>query len=159
MLVDSHTFELLGTTLIKSAYSTAMDLPVWKNAVIVLLVSLTGHWFVQPILRLLWRKFYELPGAEESVGDKEIFEKKKFITATLGFVERLVFSGSWLIGGKEIILAILAIKAQPGLKEWSENKMLGRTQFNIWLIGNLLNVIVSVGLAEGLRELAKALWP
>ncbi|SRR5258706_9943814 len=124
------------------------------SAIIAPLVAgLVGQFPVQWLLNYLWRRFYALPGSEESVGTKDVYKATRLFITVLGFFERVVYSGSWLLGSPEIIAVILALKVTPSLKEWSENKMLGRAQFNIWLTGNLMNIIESVLIAEMVRAI------
>jgi len=101
----------------------------------------------------LWRKYRTLPGSEQQIGAKDIHNMVQPYITLLGILERMVYTGGWLLEAPEIIAVVLALKAAPSLKEWSETKIMGRALFNVWLIGNLISVIGSVLIAE-LTQLA-----
>jgi hypothetical protein len=126
-----------------------------KAIVAALAASLLGHVIVRKIMDYLWEKFLALPDAKKSVDPNNLFNEVKIFSKWLGVIERIVYAASWILGGEEVIVAILVIKAQPSLKEWSENTILGRNQFNIWLIGNLSSVIVSISCAEIVKIIFK----
>ncbi len=105
---------------------------------------------------ILWRVYRKRfkSRADRLLGEKEdIFNKKEIFTSVTGIVERIAYAGGWLFGKPEIIAVILAMKTAPVLKEWEMDKMLGRTQFNIWLVGNILSVLSAVSIAQLLTEL------
>lgn len=100
------------------------------------------------------KRFDEVPGTDRLDLPHETVEKVYFLVAWVGVLERIVYVASWLYGHPEAIAIILALKAAPSLKEWSEHQSLGRAMFNKWLIGNLLSVLLAVLTAELVQMLA-----
>ena len=133
----------------------------WLITVFVgsLAAGLLGHLPTRWLMDYLWRKFYTIPDAEKPVGGRDTYKDVQIFIKLLGILERAVYAGGWLLGKAEVIAVILALKATPSLKEWSENKALGRALFNIWLIGNLVNIIESILFAEVVRLLIKTYLP
>jgi hypothetical protein len=120
--------------------------------------GLIWHFPTRWIVSRLWRSYYALPGSEEQIGGKHIHDAVQPYIRFLGILERMLYAGSWLLGAPEIIALVLALKAAPSLKEWSETKIMGRAQFNLWLIGNLISIIGSVLIAELTRSAFEVLF-
>jgi hypothetical protein len=118
-----------------------------------LCAGLLWHYPIKMLMIRLWGRFYKIPHGEEQIGGKRLHQEVQPFISMLGILERMVYAGSWLLHAPEIIAVLLALKATPSLKEWSEKKVLGRAQFNIWLIGNLLSVIGSIITAEILKSI------
>jgi hypothetical protein len=117
--------------------------------IVACLVSgLIWHFPTRWVVNRLWIRYYTLPGSEKQTGGKDIHNKVQLFIKFLGVLERIIYAGSWLLGAPEIIAVVLALKAAPSLKEWSESKIMGRVQFNLWLIGNFISIIGSVLIAE-----------
>lgn len=122
------------------------------SLICIIVASLTAGllWHIPTkwIVSRLWQCYYKLPKGEEQIGGKELHEKVQIFVMLLGVLERMLYAGSWLFGTPEIIAVVLLIKAAPQLKEWEEDKVMGRAQYNVWLIGNLISIIGSVLIAE-----------
>ena len=113
-----------------------------------LAASWLGHYPIRLVMNHFWREYYRLPGSVELFGPSDLNDKSRYFSKWVGIVERFVYVASWLLGKPEAIAIILALKAAPSIKEWSEGKALGRALFNIWLIGNLISIIGSIFIAE-----------
>lgn len=100
------------------------------------------------VVRRLWSEFRKkVPGAKDLVPVDNVYESIQPFVRWLGGLECAIYSAALLLGSPEMIAVILALKAAPHLKEWSEKQAPGRTMFNIWLIGNLMNVAISTVVA------------
>jgi hypothetical protein len=107
----------------------------------------------------LWARFYSLPGAHEAYVTSAVHNTVLPFTQGIGILERFVYAASWILGHPETIAIILALKAAPAVKEWSDQRALGRAMFNLWLIGNLCSVIGSVLVAELFHLTFKSFFP
>src|SRR5712692_7318982 len=103
--------------------------------------AVIGHLILSRVMPRLHKWYHELIGSDEELAENAIGRRVERITATVGIIERSIYASARIIGKPEVILVILGLKAAPALREWSERRTLGRTQFNIWLIGNLLFII------------------
>lgn len=113
-----------------------------------LLSAVLGHFVTAPIVFSLFARVKKQPQAVDAIGGEQAFVQNQYFIRVLGGLERFIYTAGWLFGRPEIILGVLALKAAPQLKAWSETQTLGRTLFNIWLIGNLINVVIAVLVAE-----------
>ncbi len=113
--------------------------------------GLIWHFPTNWLMKCLWKKFYTLPNSGQQIGGEDIHRAVQPFIILLGIIERMVYAGSWLLGAPQVIGLVLALKAAPLLKEWSDAKVVGRTQFNIWLTGNLFSIMGSVLIAELVR--------
>lgn len=92
-----------------------------------------GHLIAYQAVTRLWKRY--LPTVDEQV----------FLPAIVGVMDRFLFTTSYLLGVKEFIAVWLAIKLAG---QWTPTKTdIDRPLYHIFLIGNGLNVITSVGAA------------
>jgi len=113
----------------------------------LLYAILFGHWLVKANVDVLWKVI--------GVGSK--VERHDWPSTLLGSLERTLYIASLLIGKGEFIAVWLALKAVPQWQRWNEiiktesiqidsakteqKQIEGRAVYNIFLIGNALNVL------------------
>ncbi|MBN1319186.1 MAG: hypothetical protein JXA42_27125 [Anaerolineales bacterium] len=119
-----------------------------------LLAILLNLIFTRPIVHCLWEKMYKVQKDNKTIPDHLTHKAIQPFVTVLGLLECSIYSASILIGLPQAIAFVITLKLTPQLKVWSENKDFGRPTFNIWLIGNLLNVILSFLVAM----IAKITW-
>ena len=141
--------------------SPEMQETLLRTVTIIVAALIASFGWALPIWALMRRfrdVYYKIPGAEKQDGPKKIDPNVESLTIWLGIFERIVYAVSWIYNHPETIFVILAIKTTPTLKGWSEpEREVGRSQFNLWLIGNFLSVGGAVITAEVARFLL-AIW-
>lgn len=85
---------------------------------------------------------------ETMLGKREQHEKTRIFSAMIGLSERFIFAASWILGIPEAIAILLALKAAPSFKAWSEHQTIGRAAFNVWFTGNMISIVTAIAIAE-----------
>lgn len=113
-----------------------MTLSAWNIGVVVigyLIAIAAGHLIVGPIVARLWKRY--VPSLERHTP----------LPAIVGAMEIVLYMSAWLLDGKELIAIWLALKF---IGDWTPTKTdTDRPLHHIFLIGNGLNVMISVGVA------------
>jgi len=65
----------------------------------------------------------------------------------VGYVERILYTWSILLGFPQFVVVWLSLKALGGWGGWSNAEQLSRARFIVTLIGNGLSLLVAVGFA------------
>jgi hypothetical protein len=122
---------------------TLMPLSAWNIAVVVIgyLLSLVGgRIIIENIIGRLWKEY--IPPE---------YARQPKLVAYVGFIESFLYTSATLVGRPEFITVWLAIKLAG---QWSPTKTdIDRPLFHLFLIGNGLNVIISVGAAFFIQQL------
>lgn len=121
-----------------------MTLSAWNVSVIIILylaAIAAGHFVVGPIVSHLWKRY--LSG----------MERHEPLPAIVGAIDIVLFISAWLLSGKEFIAVWLAIKF---VGDWTPSKEeVDRPLHHIFLIGNALNIMISVGAALIIQALLR----
>jgi hypothetical protein len=105
------------------------------NAILIVLIGyfisvVLGTLLIQPIVGWYWKRYF----TEHTL--------LPFLSASIGTIERFMYTSAYLLGAKEFIAVWLALKLAWQWRPDQDEK--SRTMFYILLIGNALSIIFGV---------------
>ena len=120
----------------------------WPDIIGYGLSLIVGHVLVQINVDALWKGL--------GVPTKH---RKRWHPAFLGFLERAMYTYSFVLSQPAFIALWLGLKAVPQWKRWNDETTIedvnieGRAVFNVFLIGNALSVLFAIVGAESIKWL------